>query len=196
MATPHHHTFPTEMRSSGDGVRSALCSIAPGSSDPRLPPYCFTNLHAAACAELCGGHQERACPQPLQCSWRASESGQYGSIAHSTARSSAMAACSPSSPSSLPAHPPSCTAHPVPHTSSRDTSPTDVGAGLPLRTPAPPAIRGRGGTHAARVCQQGDPQLSTREISLQVSIASNASAPRWSRHWSRRVRYLSVSQQA
>ena len=65
MATPHHRTFPTEMRSSGDGVRSALCSLAPGSSDPGSLPL-LHKLHAAACAVLCGA---RACSQPL-CSWR------------------------------------------------------------------------------------------------------------------------------
>ena len=123
------------MRSSGDSVRSALCSVAPGSSDAgsRL----LHNLHAAACVVLCGG-TPRACPQPL-CSWAASESGQHGSIAHSTARSFAMAACSPSSPSSQPARPPFCTAHPAAHTSSRDTSPRGRRCLVPLRTHAPPS---------------------------------------------------------
>ena len=35
MATPH--LTRSRRRSSGDGVRSACCAIAPGSSDPRLP---------------------------------------------------------------------------------------------------------------------------------------------------------------
>ena len=45
---------------------------APSHPAPATPaPDSFTTLHAAACAVLCGGHQERACPQPLWSWWRA-----------------------------------------------------------------------------------------------------------------------------
>ena len=42
---------------SGDRVRSAHGSIASGSSDPGSRSL---TSHAAACAVLCGGHQELA----------------------------------------------------------------------------------------------------------------------------------------
>eukprot|EP00966_Prymnesium_polylepis_P045120 1045363-Prymnesium_polylepis.2 len=41
MAKPHHHTAPR--RSSGDGVRSARCSICPAPVAYRLPPALLTN---------------------------------------------------------------------------------------------------------------------------------------------------------
>ena len=50
MATPH--LTRSRRRSSGDGVRSARCTIAPGSSDPVTLPL-LHNLHATACAVLC-----------------------------------------------------------------------------------------------------------------------------------------------
>ena len=56
MATPTAYC-PTAVRSSGDGVRSACCSLAPGSSIPGSLPL-LHKLHAAACAVLCGGTQE------------------------------------------------------------------------------------------------------------------------------------------
>ena len=61
-AVPHHRTAPR--RSSGDGVRSARCIIASSSSNPRLPTP-FANLHATACAVLCGGHQKGTAPHAL-----------------------------------------------------------------------------------------------------------------------------------
>jgi len=78
----------------------------------------------------------------------ASESGQHGSTAHSTACSSAVDACSPERTfltSRPPARPPFCTAHPVAHPSSRDTSPHGRRCCMPLRTHTPPTARGHGG---------------------------------------------------
>ena len=95
----------------------------------------------------------------------ASASGQHGSAAHSTARSSAVAARSPERTSPT-ACPPSCTAHPVAHTSSRETYPTNVAL---LRTP--PAARDRGGADPARTCGRPDrsSQLHRRGLSMQWS---------------------------
>jgi len=76
MATPHH--LARSRRRSGDGIRSARCSIAPGSSDPRLPtPFTTCTPQPAPCCvaepqelahSLCG-RGERANP------------GQHGSTA-------------------------------------------------------------------------------------------------------------------
>jgi len=99
---PYPWPRPTTTRSrrrcgsSGDGVRSA----APPSGSRLLHKPARRSLRRAV------WRAPRACPQPL-CSWRASESGQRDSTAHSTARSSAMAACSPER--ALPtARPPWC----------------------------------------------------------------------------------------
>ena len=57
-------TAPRRCGSSGDGVRSACCAIASSSSDPPAPDS-FTNLHAAACAMLCGGQRaQHLMPSP------------------------------------------------------------------------------------------------------------------------------------
>mmetsp|Transcript_43717 Transcript_43717/g.92990 ORF Transcript_43717/g.92990 Transcript_43717/m.92990 type:complete len:238 (+) Transcript_43717:142-855(+) len=121
---PRPTTALSRRRSSGDGVRSALCHIAPGSSDPgsRL-------LHKPARRSLRRAvwRAPRESLPTASLLVAASESRQHGSTAHSTAGSSAMAACSPSSPSSQPACPPSCTAPCGAHI-PRDTNPTDVAA--------------------------------------------------------------------
>ena len=86
MATPHH--LARSRRRSGDGIRSARCSIAPGSSDPRLPtPFTTCTPQPAPCCVA--EPQERVCPQPL-CSWRASESRAARQHGTHTARSSAF----------------------------------------------------------------------------------------------------------
>jgi hypothetical protein len=115
------------MRSSGDGVRSLLHRTRlqrprlPTPSQPCTPqpaPCCVAGTKRELAHSLCGrgGVRIRAARQ------------------HGTP---AMAACSPEH--TLPtARPPSCMAHPVAHTSSRDTSPTAVAAELPLRTHPPP----------------------------------------------------------
>ena len=99
MATPHHHAAPR--RSSGDGVRCACCSHR-CSSDPAAPDS-STNLHAAACAVLCGG-TPRAC-HPVSvfvASERIRAARQHGMR---TSRPSAVAACSQSAPHPLPPRP-------------------------------------------------------------------------------------------
>ena len=92
------------MRCSGDLVRSPYCSLATSSGHPVSIPHSSQTVHtaacAAACAVLCGGTQEL--PQPL-CSWRrVTAARQHGTR---TARSSAVAACPSSAPSSQPPSP-------------------------------------------------------------------------------------------
>eukprot|EP00962_Isochrysis_galbana_P040293 scaffold14576_cov132-Isochrysis_galbana.AAC.17 len=76
---------------------------------PRLP--LLHNLHAAACAVLCGGNTHGLAHS------LSARGGERNRVARQhgmrTARSSAVAACSPER--TLPtARPPSCTAHPAP----------------------------------------------------------------------------------
>ena len=66
---PRPTTARSRRRSSGDDIHSA----APSHPAPATPGFRLLHkLHAAACAVLCGGHQERACPQPL---WRRANPG-------------------------------------------------------------------------------------------------------------------------
>ena len=126
MATPHHHTFPTEEQRRRRPQRSLLHRTR--LQRPRLPLLSQPAHHSLRRAVW---RNPKSVPT-ASVVVAASESGQHGSTAHSTARSSSVTACSPSSPPPLPARPPSCTAHPAAHTSSRDTSPpTGVAAGLP-----------------------------------------------------------------
>ena len=74
MAT--HHLTRSRRRSSGDGIRSALCSH-PAPATPGSHP--FHNLHAAACAVLCGGTQEPA--HSLCGRGERANPGQHGSTA-------------------------------------------------------------------------------------------------------------------
>jgi hypothetical protein len=92
--------MPTEMRSSGGRVHSALYSHA----GPRHLPVC-PKLHTAACAVLCAASQDYH-------SLIARGGGRiHGAAARQhgahTARSSAVAACFRSAPSSQPAQAPS-----------------------------------------------------------------------------------------
>jgi len=148
MATPHHHTFPTEEQRRRRPQRALRHRI----QLQRPPaPDSSTNLHAAACAVLCGG-TPRVCPQPLW-SWRAIESGQHGGTAHSTACSSAMAACSPER-AFLTACPPAllhgapCGAHIL-----QRHIPHGCRCIMPLRTHAPPSARAHGGGAGVLTCK-------------------------------------------
>jgi hypothetical protein len=131
---PRPTTTRSRRRSSGDGMRSAPLLHRTRLQRPPAPDS-FHKLHAAACAVLCGGHQERDCPQPL-CGRGGERIRQHGSTAR---QHGALLRDGCVLPPSAPAGcPPSFTAHPAPHTSSRDTSPAGVVAGLPLCTHAPP----------------------------------------------------------
>ena len=94
------------MPSSGDGVRSARCSILSDSSRLSAPSRAPHKLHATACAGLCGGTQEFA---HSLCA-RGSATAR-----HAQAHSLTVAACSAlSAPSSQPASLPHPVAHPPP----------------------------------------------------------------------------------
>jgi hypothetical protein len=146
MATPHHRTFPTEEQRRRHPQRSLLHRTrlqrppAPDSS---------TNLHATACAVMCGGHQERACPQPL-CSWR-----HANPLDHSPATRHAHGALLRSG-CVLPEHtlptacPPSCMAHAVAHTSPEIRAPRLSLHRAAAHAHAPSRVRPRRGTRAAR----------------------------------------------
>ena len=111
MATPH--LTRSRRRSSGDGVRSALCSIAPGSSDPRLPTPSQTCTPQPAPCCVAGTKRELA-TQPL-CSWRRANPG---STAARHAHGALLRGCMLPELASPTARPPSCTAHPVAHNSA------------------------------------------------------------------------------
>ena len=145
MDTPHHHAAPR--RSSGDGIRSACCTLASSSSDPGSRS--FTNLHAAACAVLCGG-TPRAC-HPASVVVVACESGQRDSTACARHAHGALLRCGRVFPR---AHP-QPTRPPARHTlrrthPHRDTSPHGCRCIVPLRTHAPLAARGRSDAGSAR----------------------------------------------
>lgn len=121
----HGHAPPPHFPDGGAETASAA-RAAPSHPAPATPaPDSSTNLHAAACAVLCGG-TPRVYPHPLW-SWRASESRAARQHGTHTARSSSVAACCPER-AFLAARPPSCTAHPVAHTSPETQAPTGVAA--------------------------------------------------------------------
>ena len=129
-------------------------------------------------------------PQPAPCSVAepksgapasvlvaASEFGQHGSTSMVTAHSSTVAACSPERTLST-ACPPSYTADSVAHTSSRDTCPTGVAAGLPLRMHKPLAPRGSSGAGPARACGRDGSLLQLQAASRRQQLAlAGASVP-------------------
>eukprot|EP00966_Prymnesium_polylepis_P024197 557279-Prymnesium_polylepis.1 len=79
MATPHHRTSPLRC---GAVETASEARAAPSHPAPATPaPDSSTNLHAAACAVLCGGHQELA-----HSSWRRAKPDS--ATAQRTARSS------------------------------------------------------------------------------------------------------------
>ena len=83
MATPHHRTFPTEEQRR----RRPQRALRHRTRLQRPPaPDSFHNLHAAACAVLCGG-TPRACPQPLW-SWRRANPGSAAAQQHGALLSS------------------------------------------------------------------------------------------------------------
>ena len=141
---PRPTTTRSRRRSSGDGVRSARCSIVSGSRRLPAPSRAPHKLHAAACAGLCGGTQELAHSLCARGGVRIRAARQHGMH---TAHSSAVAACSAlSAPSSQPAYPPHPVAHPL-----ETQAPMGFRCPMPLRTHLPPAAQHcRGGTRPVR----------------------------------------------
>ena len=175
----HGHAPPPHVPDGGAAETASAALSAPSHPAPATPgSRLLHKLHAAACAVLCGGHQERACPQPL-CSWRACESGQHSSTAHSTARSS-VAASSPERTSPT-ARLPSCTAPPAPHTSSRDMSITGVAASCRCahaRTPSCTRPRWRGSRTRMRM-RQSAAMWQLQAASRRQQLVGHTRLARW-----------------
>ena len=124
MATPHH--LARSRRRCRAAETASAARAAPSHPAPATPGSRLLHKPARRSLRRAVWRNPRVCPQPLWSWWRANP----GSTAARqpgmrTARSSAVAACSPSARSSQPARP---LARRTLWRIPRDTSPTDVAA--------------------------------------------------------------------